>query len=537
MSLRHGFVLRHDFVKKVMENTAMSTTTRPQHFSVVQAHCAWLMVLAILLVTPALAQRTDNNYSRLPNYSESFETLTGWGSSTPLAVSTTNGWYSTPDDFSVITNLSYSFTNCTYPLSSATSNNVLRVKLNNLAILTNNFDATPGSPATGYNMQNVPLYIDMMVQFMTNSQGAFVTCTTNDTGVKGAVYVDSASSNLVVYHGTMDAGGNYLAGQNTNEILSALVTPTNWYRLTIAYSATSQTQMFKVLTNGVAVQSSHAYADGWQTSWPPTTSPAGIWFRSAAGPALYATNLNAVAFQGSGYVDDLVVANTPPTYQSGGSTFLLIVANNGNGKTDFTKSNNTDPLTQITVASASSTTIVYTANGWYQISALTSNGVTVAAAAGATIYTQTLTGISLDISNNVTFITNYTGAVVDSVPSSWALTMGLTVAYATAHPTLVQEGYMLNLNPATLSPTLGIASLDMTGSTLNVTVLLQNNGAPADVKINGTLRVYASDAPNGTYTEVGAAALLNAQFDVNGKCVLAFTVPAANFYRAQVTYP
>ena len=65
-------------------------------------------------------------------------------------------------------------------------------------------------------------------------------------------------------------------------------------------------------------------------------------------------------------------------------------------------------------------TIIYTADQWYRINALEKDGVAVEAAANLATYTQELTDIQADISNNVSFVQATEGQTGLAVPAGWA---------------------------------------------------------------------------------------------------------------------
>ena len=382
---------------------------------------AALVVLGMLGSGLTFAQRTDNNLAVLQNtgtYSESFENLAAWGN-VYTNVFITNGWYTSDStlDKSAIAKRSYTFdaaSICGYPLPSAPGTNVLALNTNG-SILSNSF-------GSGFDMSGGITYIDTMVQFVSASDSnAPAACTTSDSGIKAAVYINT-SSNLAIYHGTLVASGENQGAYATNMVdaISAVTFATGtWCRLTIAYDATvthyenGAFPTFQVLTNGIVVTNANAYTAQQKIDWaagtlPSGTDPNGTWFRAATDIPAARKYLAALGFQGDGAIDNLVVSTTPPLfapYNPGDTYFWLTVVNNGNGSSDF---GGTNGLTQVQVLQGTMTNIVYTANQWFAIASLTSNGSSVPAAANALTYTQTLT-VNSAISNVVTFYqpTNY----------------------------------------------------------------------------------------------------------------------------------
>ena len=107
----------------------------------------------------------------------------------------------------------------------------------------------------------------------------------------------------------------------------------------------------------------------------------------------------------------------------------------------------TSPLVAVTVAAGSSTTIVYTADSWYRISALRSNGYYIPAASNQIAYTWAITNISQNYSNNVTF--SLVSTNTNNVPTAWLASWGQSESaalYTTNLDYLYQE-YLHNANP------------------------------------------------------------------------------------------
>jgi hypothetical protein len=375
------------------------------------------LAVGVLGVVAAFGQRSDVN---TVDYFESFQS--GWGGTNSL-VNVTNGWYSSSaDDLSMVTNLvgSYAFSACTYSISNydhSANNRVLKLATEG-ATLSNSF-------GSGHGLLNVKTWVDTMVQFVASEDkpAALVTGTgtLDDTGIKAAVYAN-VESNLVIYCGVVDSG-NYGIISNTLAVTSYKLDATNWYRLTIVFDDTvvpgdsaGDLPLFKVLINNNVITNSNGYADDWRDNvnldygtLPPTSPTAGVWFPFATRKGLNSVEygmLRAIAFQGTGYIDDLVVTTTEPTYTGGGAGttyFMLTVVNGGNGTSDL-GGVNSNPLTQVQIAQGSGTTIVFNASQWYRINSFTSNGVSVAAALTQTNFSWTLTNVQAPVSNAVSFV-------------------------------------------------------------------------------------------------------------------------------------
>jgi hypothetical protein len=270
----------------------------------------------------------------------------------------------------------------------------------------------------------------------------------------------------------------------------------------------------------------NAYTAGWKAQFESNgTLPAsgqGTWFGSAMSAGPHPKKLTAVAFQGTGYIDDLVVTtNSSLLAQGGSTTFLLSVVKGANG--------NASPLgLGIEVPIATGTTVVYTASKWYRIDTLTSNGVNVAGGSDSKVFTQTVTSAGAAVSNNVTFKAATYSQVGGSVSNEDLRTFGATwypnnEAGAAADLNLTYD-WMLNQNPtATYTAALAVKSIAVTDST-NVSVVVTLSGVPVtNMTINGTLRLDGSTDLT-TWTPIGAATVDNAVFNAAGD-----STPAINF--------
>ena len=515
------------------------------------------LALIMLSGSATFAQtRTDSSYSNMPNYHASFEHLAPWGGSyTNINIS--NGWYSSsPEDQSVITNLgTYAFSSCTLPLPTSTHTNVLHLATQG-TILTNDF--TLGHDGlSGYDMSSQIIYMDTMIQFVASESApaALITRDATDAllGIKASVYAD-VSTNLIIYCGTCDTYGYTISNVlvNTGIRLNA----TNWYRLTIAFDASFTShndipniEVFQILINGVAVTNSTGYAfdNTWQTyatsGYLPTpdavsqggaTPPSsGTWFLSANCKQGSSRKLTAIAFQGTGYIDDLVVTNGAPTYTLAQSSFLITVNFSGNG------SASTNGLAALlgspsTFSSAGITSIVYTAQDWYRINTLqVSNSLSVAAAQGVKVYTQMLGTVTGDITNTVAF---YQPAATNINPGYTNVSTAWLAAWGQPESTSLhnngafnlQQEYLLNVNPF-IAEVYGfnVTAFAVTNATVAVSVSLTTNAVPYASTLHGTLALYGQTNLTSAFTQVGTTNLSGstATFHVNS---------TNTFYRAAI---
>lgn len=490
--------------------------------------CAAILALGTLGSGAALASQP------IP-YAESFESHAD-----ATSMRTIDNWSSSASDLSVVTNWNIASllpTNCTAPLHSSAHTKVLRLNTED-GILTNDFGST--------NIAGQLTYLDTLIQFVPNETTP-TTLTREDTGIKAAVYVD-ANTNLVVYHGVLSANGGF--ANNTNEIIPITLVSSNWYRLTITFDTRRDdnndlglpARMFQVKTNGVAVQSPNAYADSWYTEWLTAAdmnalSRPGSWFPSSVNASLNSSrNLYSLCFQGTGYIDDLVVTNGAPTYTitlDGPSSYLITVVtgDHGNSKTGGVS---LASLSTFTIAANGSTSIVYTASEWYRIAALTSNSVTVAAATSVKFYTQELVNVTADISNNVQFAQVNPGLVhtsLTNIPVDWLANRGTESSEIYANALTPYQLYLLDVSPYSAQTNdFQVTGIGVTNGTVYVGVSLKVNTQPINTFNGGAaLTLYGYTNLTTTGTALGTTNLSS------GAATFQFSNPGTtNFYRAVI---
>jgi len=216
----------------------------------------------------------------------------------------------------------------------------------------------PVSAASG------PVYVDTLMKFTPSEDDPEVT----DATVKLALFVN-ANSNLVLrhcywYEDPATGDGDYLP---TNSVFDAdsdtpiAINPEQWYRLTIKmqYHSSYDAIQTWVWLDGTPL--AHYNGETEQGS-------------AHNGPIFYTLNgsqiLSQVSFQGTGYVDDLVVADTIVAFQTAGLTLTLAF---------------NDDLLNVTADSVAVTPGAQVNNGatltiytedWYQINSITGDGIT-----------------------------------------------------------------------------------------------------------------------------------------------------------------
>jgi|GEM_PF-6890505 len=215
------------------------------------------------------------------------------------------------------------------------------------------------------------------------------------------------------------------------------------------------------------------------------------------------------------------------------SFFMIYSAIGPNGSHSL----GTNPGT-IEVAVGASTNIVYTANPWYRIGTLQTNGVAVGAAQGLTVYTQAHVNVRSAYSNQVTFThANWTQTgLTNAVPVTWASQYYPTnEAGATGNVNIARD-YLLEISP-TNSHTIAFAIESIVVSnTVTVTVKLTDAGNPLQTQINGAVKLYGKPTLiTPTWSGVGAATVSNANFNVDGKYTLpAFPTHTNTFFKAVI---
>jgi hypothetical protein len=490
-------------------------------------HISTRLLRSVAMLGIALAGSTALALS--PPYAEDFESTgasqTGTWADNAL-VNTTNDWFSGVDDKSSITNMDYTIAGgIPFPISydHESGNRVISLKTEG-ATLTNALTGATFSEGS-------PLYVDSMVNFVVSDE--YPKAVSNDLNVKAAVFLDAAS-NLVVFCGSyVPAGPDF--GPAKFVVTTNLV-PGVWYRLTIALQAEDGDvpgQAFQVKINGNAVYSSEAYADTWNIDFPTTLPAGGSWFMSAVNRAgddgVDPKDIKALAFQGTGFIDDIVVTASEPVFAAGSFSITQFIGAGGTAN---------DVTSPISVASGGSTSLVYTANQWFRIAALTNDNSDVGAAVDQTTYTVTYTGVTASHDVKVYFKdATDVQAGITGINPLWADDFYATEAEAAGNVNLARD-YMLDLVP-TNSHSIGFAinSITLGGGGITNIVALKDWGAPLDTQIRGTLKLQGKVSMSDlSWNAILDAEFSNANFDTNGEFLIPFVADPTNvFFQAIIT--
>jgi len=357
----------------------------------------------------------------------------------------------------------------TRPMSGVVSNRVLNLETEGQT-LTRTVDGAP------INFTAAPAWVDTLIKFTPSEDDPVI----DDILVKAAVFVN-VSSNLTIYHG-VDGESPAMTP------VGIQIDPEQWYRLTIQLGVQPgyEFKAFKVLLDGVLVTSSAAYTD---TSDAPVEG--GYWFMS---PSISET-LNAVAFQGTGMVDELVVTSDEVSFENVSSVVLTLSFDSGL----VTVAQGGVPLT--TGAEVESgETIEIAAADWRELVSVNGTDVTYDGPVGAMVLASTGT-VSALASTTVTFTTqpySGTGAIstglggtqpADKV-AEWALANSLGAGDLDSD---MLDDYLCNVAPAT-NPELKVLSVVFDQENEEATIVVGTTGSTVDFdSINGTLKVSTRD--------------------------------------------
>jgi hypothetical protein len=396
------------------------------------------------------------------------------------------------------------------------------------------FEATPDSDDDSGRTQPTtipvsavsgPVYVDTLMKFTPSEDDPEVT----DPGVKLALFVN-ANSNLVLRH-SYYLDGNYYP---TNSIFEGnLINPEQWYRLTIKMQYHS---------NYSAIQA-WVWLDGTPLAhYNGETEQGG----AHNGPVFYtlndSQNLSQVFFQGTGYVDDLVVTDTIVPFQTAGLTLTLAF----NGDLMSVTANG------VAVASGGSVTdgatLVIDAIDWYQINGVTGDNISFTGTPTPGSLVNCTTGtISTTVSGSEATINvgQYTGtiptglggtyATVDAGKlAAWAVNSGLTEAQVIANAADYLDNYLMNVG-VDVDTGIEITSIVYDATTEKATITVEAVSPAVNFKsINGELVVWTTD---NLGTAFGQAEETEFSFTIdNPGEVVTFTVDATagSFIRARV---
>jgi len=357
---------------------------------------------------------------------------------------------------------------------------------------------------TGQTFASANVYVDTLIKFTPSEDTPTIS---ND--VKVAVYVN-ANSNLVVYHGIEGPAV-------TNSVFTNIsISPTNWYRLTIQMIYVDPLSVCKVYLNSELLTHENALGDDDD-----------MFLTAAAG-----NTLSAVAFQGTGWVDELSVANG--AYASAPAGILLTLSYNDTLGTVLT--NGAPVANGGTVESG--TFITIDAIDWYNVTNVL--GVTYAGELDKNLATGVVSSATAATAE-ITFGPYSTGsfAMGEGTPdagkvAAWAIANDVSEAAVAANAADWYDEYLLNLPEANgVTNTIAITSIAVGATEATVTVVASSTAVNFET-INGTLNIYtATNLATGFNAEPVAVESLTFTENQNTNTV---TVPltAGSFIKAKV---
>lgn len=354
-----------------------------------------------------------------------------------------------------------------------------------------------------------PVYVDTLIKFTPSED----TPTIVPGSTKVAVYVN-VNSNLVVYHQT-DLG--FPIGLTlTNSVFTSLgiIDPATWYRLTIQMGTPSVGTACKIYVNGQALTNELTFTDGGDFG--------GEWFMTDNAAA----TLSGVAFQGTGAVDELVVADMA-TFPSEGGILLTLMFDTG---IENVLTSGVSVASGTTVPTG--TAIEINAKPWYEIDAkgaLFTGGSTtnflgtmitniIGSVAGDNGQTNNIT--SKPYSDTAALSTGLSSNYPANKVSAWAINKAGGTYPLTADMT---DDYLLNVPPAT-DAVLKINSITVAGSLATIKV-----GATSGLvdmtaaALNGTLVIYTTDDLTTPFDEI-----LSFDITVETAAEVTITVPVGD---------
>jgi len=385
----------------------------------------------------------------------------------------------------------------------------------------------PVSAASG------PVYVDTLMKFTPSEDDPEVT----DATVKLALFVN-ANSNLVLrhcywYEDPATGDGDYLP---TNSVFDAdsdtpiAINPEQWYRLTIKmqYHSSYDAIQTWVWLDGTPL--AHYNGETEQGS-------------AHNGPIFYTLNgsqiLSQVSFQGTGYVDDLVVTDTIVPFQTAGTTLTLVFNDNLLNVFDV---NDAGVASNATITSGA-TLKIYTED-WYQINSIGGDGIEWIGDTPGELVTNVTGTISADVAGRTATIEAglYTGTIQTgltgtyaTVPAdklaAWAIANSLTLADVVANAADYLDNYLMNVGVG-VDTGIEITSIVYDPTTEKATITVEATDPNVNFNgLNGTLTVWTSD----DLTTLGSTTKFTREINVPGT-VATFVVDevAGKFIRARV---
>jgi hypothetical protein len=428
-------------------------------------------------------------------------------------------WFTADGDASKIVNadvVNQGYAASPRPMAGAVSNLVLNLETEGQTLMRTAGSSLPFSDAS-------PIYVDTLIKFTPSEDDPSIL----DSSVKAAVFVN-VHSNLCIFHGVEGAGNNPVSTPTT-----VAINPEQWYRLTIRLSNMPDAELdkvFQVYLDGVLIEDD----DGMSLDYEPST---GSYFYSASNQG----SLSAVAFQGTGMVDELVIADEV-TLTFASSVMLTLDWAIGDDGLFAVTVGGTPVAKGGTVAKDSE--IVIDANDWYEITSVTGTG-------DATYVGLPVPGALVNVSTGIVSATSEQTITIDVQPFStstgiatglgggsypadkvatWAIANSLSASALTG---AMLDDYLCNLAPGT-NPELVITDIVVDSNTGIATITVGSTGNAVDFDtINGTLVVYTASALDTLLTEP-AGTEFTVTLQLNQTATIEVDMAGNNFIKAVI---
>jgi len=395
-------------------------------------------------------------------------------------------------------------------------------------------DGIPLTTPAPVSFSAEPIYVDTLIKFTPSEDDPEIT----DPNIKVAIFVN-VNSNLVVRHKYLLPNATLAVTNSVFETMTYngspwTLNPEQWYRLTLKVW---QPSVYQGALQGVEI-----WVDGTQLTHSngavdlSTYSGGGYFFSLKDG----VTTLEQVSFQGTGYVDDLVVARDITPF--GGSAALTLTLAFNDDLLDVT-ADGTPVAANAEVVSGA--TLVINAIDWYQIDSVTGDGITYTGTTGELEgeSTGTITADGPDKTATIN-ASQYTGSIPTGFPpghpyetlpanklAAWAVASGLSEQDVALNAADYLDNYLLNIDES-ISAQLEITSVVLDSVNEIATITVGATDPAVDfTDLNGTLVV--------TTTEDLAVAFGNPQtfaITATGEAEVTIQVPyaAGNFIKAVV---
>ena len=331
-----------------------------------------------------------------------------------------------------------------------------------------------------------PVFVDTLMKFTPSEDDPEI----NDgSGIKLALFVN-VNSNLVLRH-KYYVNGNYVPVSSV--FTDQVIDPEKWYRLTIKMQYNS----------GYAAMQAWLWLDGNQLTHYNGEVDENVLHN---GPIFYTLSetqktLEQVSFQGTGWVDDLVVAREAAPF-SGGQTGITLTLVFDDDVLDVTV--NSDPVADGDPVESGST-LVITAIDWYQINSITGEGISYDGDTGEQTLTSTGTitadgpgrTATIDASQLTGNISTDLGGAYNSIPAdklaAWAVKSGLSFQDVQANAADYLDNYLLNIDES-IDAQIKITGIVYDPVTETATITVSATDPAVDfTKLNGTLVVQTAD--------------------------------------------